>query len=69
MFQRMTRKPEYPGTGIGLAIARKAVERMNGSISLESEPGKGTRFRIELRHGQRRCPSSTLSHANNIEPS
>jgi signal transduction histidine kinase len=48
MFQRMHPETEYPGTGIGLAIARKAVERMNGRISLESEPGKGTRFQIEL---------------------
>jgi len=48
MFQRMHAEGEYPGTGIGLAIVRKAVERMNGCVSIESEPGKGTRFHIEL---------------------
>jgi PAS domain S-box-containing protein len=48
MFQRMHVESEYPGTGIGLAIVRKAVERMNGRISIKSEPGKGTRFHIEL---------------------
>ena len=48
MFQRMHAEKEYPGTGIGLAIARKAVERMNGRVSIESEPGEGTRFHIEL---------------------
>jgi signal transduction histidine kinase len=48
MFQRMHRESEYPGTGIGLTIVRKAVERMNGHVSLDSEPGKGTRFRVEL---------------------
>jgi len=58
MFQRMHAKGEYPGTGIGLAIARKAVERMKGRVSIESEPGKGTRFHIELRR-----PIQTESNA------
>ena len=48
MFQRMHRQSEYPGTGIGLAIVRKAVERMNGSVGFESQEGKGSRFWVEL---------------------
>jgi signal transduction histidine kinase len=48
MFQRMHRESEYPGTGIGLTIAKKAVERMGGRIGLKSEPGQGTRFWVEL---------------------
>jgi len=48
MFYRMHREDEYPGTGIGLAIVRKAVDRMGGRVGLESEPGKGSRFWIEL---------------------
>ena len=48
MFQQMHAESEYPGTGIGLAIVRKAVERMGGRSGLESEPGKGSRFWIEL---------------------
>ena len=48
MFQRLHRENEYPGTGIGLAIVRKAVERMGGRVALESEPGKGSRFWVEL---------------------
>jgi len=48
MFQRIHPESEYPGTGVGLTIARKAVERMNGRVSIESEPGKGTRVHIEL---------------------
>jgi PAS domain S-box-containing protein len=48
MFYRLHREQEYPGTGIGLAIVRKAVERMGGAVGLESEPGVGTRFWIQL---------------------
>jgi signal transduction histidine kinase len=38
----------YPGTGIGLSIVRKGIERMGGRVGVESEPGKGSRFWIEL---------------------
>jgi signal transduction histidine kinase len=48
MFQRVHSDQEYPGTGIGLAIVKKAVERMNGMVGVESEPGKGSRFWVEL---------------------
>ena len=48
MFQRMHRENEYPGTGIGSSHARKAVERMGGRVGLESEPGQGSKFWIEL---------------------
>ncbi|MDB6017441.1 MAG: multi-sensor hybrid histidine kinase [Pedosphaera sp.] len=48
LFQRVCHEGEYPGTGLGLAIVRKAVERMGGRLGLESEPGKGSRFWIEL---------------------
>jgi signal transduction histidine kinase len=48
MFQRMHHESEYPGTGVGLAIVRKAVERMNGRVGLESEPGHGSKFWLEL---------------------
>jgi sigma-B regulation protein RsbU (phosphoserine phosphatase) len=41
-------EPNTPGQGIGLAICRKVVENHNGSISVESEPGRGTRFTILL---------------------
>ena len=48
MFERLHRAIEYPGTGIGLAIVRKAMERMGGSSGVVSEPGRGSRFWIEL---------------------
>lgn len=50
MFQRLDRS--YPGTGIGLALVRKAVERMGGRVGVESEPGRGSRFWIELERAE-----------------
>jgi signal transduction histidine kinase len=47
-FQRLHGAESYPGTGIGLAIVRRAVERMQGTCGVESEPGSGSRFWIEL---------------------
>ncbi|AWN42642.1 sensor histidine kinase [Methylobacterium durans] len=48
-FQRLHGIEAYPGTGIGLAIARRATTRMGGSCGVESELGRGSRFWIELR--------------------
>lgn len=48
IFQRLHRPEEYPGTGIGLAIVRKAVERMDGRAGVESRSGEGSRFWVEL---------------------
>ncbi len=39
---------KYPGTGIGLAIVQKGIERMGGRVGVESTPGRGSRFWIEL---------------------
>jgi signal transduction histidine kinase len=47
LFQRVTIHDE--GTGLGLALVRKVVERMGGSAGVESEPGQGSRFWVDLR--------------------
>ena len=47
-FSRLVNGEEYPGTGIGLAIVRKGVERMGGRVGVESQPGKGSCFWLEL---------------------
>jgi signal transduction histidine kinase len=48
IFQRLHRAEDYPGTGVGLAIVRKAVERMHGRAWAESVPQQGARFFVEL---------------------
>ena len=48
IFQRLHRAEDYPGTGIGLAIVRKAMERMGGRVWAVSAPGNGATFYIEI---------------------
>ncbi|ARV58574.1 histidine kinase [Nostocales cyanobacterium HT-58-2] len=48
VFQRLHGRSEYDGTGIGLAICRKIIERHKGSISAQSTPGQGSRFIVTL---------------------
>ncbi|MBV8880716.1 MAG: PAS domain S-box protein [Planctomycetaceae bacterium] len=48
IFERLNRTEDYPGTGIGLALVRRAVTRQGGRCGVESEPGAGSRFWVEL---------------------
>jgi PAS domain S-box-containing protein len=48
VFQRLHSQAEYPGTGVGLAIVQRALQRIGGKVGVESEAGKGSRFWISL---------------------
>ena len=64
VFERLHGVESYPGTGIGLAIVRRAMESMSGSFGVESEPGKGSCFWIELRSKNEKSHESGADRFN-----
>lgn len=53
LFQRLHGRNEYEGTGIGLAVCRKIIERHGGTITTQSRPGEGATFTVTLAKGPR----------------
>lgn len=47
IFRRLHTYSEYPGNGVGLALVKKAIERMGGKVAVDSEPGRGATFHLE----------------------
>ena len=48
LFQRLHTQQEYEGTGIGLAIVKKAASRLGGTVHVTSTPGEGSTFYVTL---------------------
>ena len=70
VFQRLHPRGAYPGSGIGLAIVKKIVDRHSGTISVESTPGTGSKFSVVLHSMKEECGESETGRtgAGGLEP-
>jgi light-regulated signal transduction histidine kinase (bacteriophytochrome) len=58
-FSRLHAEKDFPGTGIGLAIVKRIIERHEGNITVKSSPGKGTTFYMTLTKEREKIPKRT----------
>jgi len=68
IFERLQNSDEIPGTGIGLAIAKVAAERIGGRVGVDSGPGPGSKFWIEFGGPQVRAEARPADLVRNADP-
>src|ERR1700734_2366385 len=68
MFQRLHKREEFAGTGIGLAICKKIAERHGTSIAVESQLGQGSTFRFALEGSEKSCTPADIPMEETVCP-
>ena len=65
---RSSTESRQPGFGLGMGIAKKLTELMGGTITVESEPGKGTTFTVSIPHRIAKCPEKEFYAEQSVLP-
>jgi signal transduction histidine kinase len=68
VFERLHSTEQFPGTGIGLAIVQKAIDRMSGKLGVESQPGQGSTFWFELPRASNSAPQPPRGSRTKARP-